>query len=157
MPTPILRKWRTLFAFPLKIDRYIKLHQVTLCSLSLWTNVKYLYSFSFKTASSKGSKFNVEWMRQTLTLFSSLSSACIHIGLLSPATSTIQRSHSLLTIHVFWFHYDWVFFYTKNVWVNVIVLSPSTFPNSFSWARVKTSLYKVSACLYFPCLRYADA
>ncbi len=34
---------------------------------------------------------------------------------------------------------------------------PSTDPNSFSWARVRISLYRTSASLYFPCLRKQDA
>jgi len=34
---------------------------------------------------------------------------------------------------------------------------PVIFPNSFSWARVNISLYNISACLYLPCFRYADA
>lgn len=34
---------------------------------------------------------------------------------------------------------------------------PSTDPNSFSWARVRISLYRISASLYFPCLRKQDA
>lgn len=34
---------------------------------------------------------------------------------------------------------------------------PSILPNSLSCALVSTCLYKISASLYFPCLRYADA
>jgi len=34
---------------------------------------------------------------------------------------------------------------------------PVIFPNSFSCARVNISLYNISACLYLPCFRYADA
>ena len=40
---------------------------------------------------------------------------------------------------------------------NLIQYLPSTFPNSFSCALVRTSLYSISACLYLPCLRYAEA
>lgn len=38
-----------------------------------------------------------------------------------------------------------------------ILFQPSPFPKSFSCALVRTSLYKSSACLYFPCFRKAEA